>query len=280
MDLMEHALELLQRRAFPAYKRNIDRRKPPLAHGEFGPSAAAALLLTSGLDYHLARVKWLCDIVVERPPLPHAPYFNWKIDYYLPDKIERLLQGSTEKRLRNQLLEVTSMRDYVAHPKLYLVKQLWKSDDNVIEQSPKLATGVEHRKKTESRKQKRFERTASLRLPLVTTWISYVDMVLCVLVITRFVNLLQEKCDYRGSLGSFSVRNDPTGFFHDWGSTTRKSILLEEWVQAFFNSLSPADQQLVQKRLGTKPSKYIQKRISSALIPEFLRKPPPWKMHP
>ena len=77
MDLMEHALEMLQRRALPVYKRNIDRRKPPIAHGEFGPSAAAALLLTSGLDYHLARLKWLCDIVVERPPLPHAPYFNW-----------------------------------------------------------------------------------------------------------------------------------------------------------------------------------------------------------
>ena len=295
---MEPALELLQRRVFPVYKHNIDKRKPPLAHGEFGSSAAALLLLTSGLDYHLARLKWLCDIVVEQPPLPYAPYFNWEMDNYLTDKIERLLYRPSEQRLKEQLIEMTSVRDCVAHPKLYLVKQLWKPDDTVIEQSPKLATGVKHRHKTISRKMKRSERTASLRLPLVTTWISYVDMVLCVLVINRFVNLLEEKCDYRGSLGSFSVRNDPADFFRDWGTTTRKSVLLEEWAQAFFDSLAPADQQSVHKRLGTIPSKYIKKRIRATRmikrvrkgimeydlqddpIPEFLRKPPTWKMHP
>jgi hypothetical protein len=53
----------------------------------------------------------------------------------------------------------------------------------------------------------------------------------------------------------------------------------------------------VQKRLGTMPSKYIEKRVNDFPIkkrvrkddieyelqdipkPEFLRKPPPWKMH-
>ena len=123
-------------------------------------------------------------------------------------------------------------------------------------------------------------------------------MVLCVLVINRFINLLQEKCEYRGSLGSFSVRNDPTDFFRDWGNTTRKSVQLEELAQAFFNSLALADQLSVQKRLGTVPSKYIQKRAKDVPLrkrmrngvigyefqdtptPEFLRKPPPWRMHP
>ena len=59
-------------------------------------------------------------------------------------------------------------------------------------------------------------------------------MVLCVLVINRFLNLLQEK--YGSSyawLGGFSVQNVPAGFFQGWGNTMRKSVLLEEWAQAF-----------------------------------------------
>ncbi|MBX3301763.1 MAG: hypothetical protein KF693_06075 [Nitrospira sp.] len=224
--------------------------------------------------------------------------FYWGIDDFLTTKIEKLLQRSGENRLKNQLLEVTSMRDSVAHPKLYLVKQLTKPDDSISEQKAELAAGVKHRQKTIARKLKRSERTVSLRLPLVATWISYVDMVLCVLIINRFLNLLQEKYDYYAWLGGFSVQNIPTGFFHDWGSTTRKSVLLEEWAQAFFDSLKLTDQQSVQERLGTTPSKYIKKRVKAVRIvkrvrkgvieyelqndpkPEFLRKPPPWKMHP
>jgi hypothetical protein len=298
MDLMGHALELLQQQAFPVYKRNIDRRAPPIAHGEFGPSATAALLLPSGLDYHLSRLKWLRDIVVESPPLPHTPYFNWEIDHFLTTKIERLLHRPSERRLREQLLEMTSMRDSVAHPKLYLVTQLIKPDDTVTEQRAKLAAGVKHRDKTIARKLKRSERTASLRLPLVATQISYVDMVVYVLVLNRFVNLLQEKYDGYAWLGGFSVRNIPEGFFQGWGTTTRKSILLQDWAQAFFNSLAPADQQSVEDRLGAKASKYIQKRVQYPRIRnrvrkdgikyefentpklEFLRKPPPWPMKP
>jgi hypothetical protein len=77
-----------------------------------------------------------------------------------------------------------------------------------------------------------------------------------------------------------------------------RGSLLEEWAQAFFDSLAPADQQSVQKRLGAKPSKYIQKRVKDFPLrkrvrngvigyelqdtpkPEFLRKPPLWKMLP
>lgn len=281
MVLMGHALEVLQQRAFPVYAKNRDNRYPPFAPGEYGPSTVAAVLLTSGLDYHLARLKWLRDIIVEQPPLPHTPYFNWEIDDFLTTKVERLLQRPREKRLREQLLELTSMRDSVAHPKLYIVEQLIKPDDSISENKARLAAGVKHRRKTIDRKLRRSERTVSLRLPLVATWISYVDMVLCVLVINRFLNLLQEKYGHYSWLGGFSVQNVPAGFFHGWGSATRKSIQFEEWAQTFFNSLKPADQQSVQERLGAAPSKYIQKRVQDLPTkPEFLRKPPPWEMHP
>jgi hypothetical protein len=64
------------------------------------------------------------------------------------------------------------------------------------------------------------------------------------------------------------------------------------------NSLAPADQQLVERRLRTSPSKYIENRIQYPRVvkrvrkgqieydlqdapkPEFLRKTPPWYMHP
>ena len=298
MDLIGHALEQIQRGAFPVYKKNIDRRDPPFAHGEFAPSAIAILLITSGLDYHLARLKYLRDLGRQKPPLPHTPYFNWKIGDSLHTKIERLLIKRTEKRLREQLIELTIMRDSVAHPKLYCIRQLIRPDYSPTKEKAKLSDGASHRKKALQRKLKRSERTKCLRLPLVPTWISYPDIVVCILVLTRFLNLIEEK--YRNPyawVGGFSVRNDPACFFHRWGDKTRRSISMEEWAQAFFDSLAPEDQQRVQKRLGAEAAKYIRKRQSRPKIgkgtiadifrvmrnppkPEFLWKAPPWPVGP
>ena len=295
---MVHALEVVQREAFPVYQRNIDQRDPPFAHGEFGPCAIAILLLCSGLDYHLARLKYLRDLRPHRPPLPHTPYFNWRIGDYLPAKIERLLIKRTEKRLREQLIEVTIMRDSVAHPKLYLIRHLMRPDYSVTRQKVKLSDGADHRPKALQRKLKRSERTKCLRLPLVPNWISYPDIVVCILVLNRFLILLEEKYQNPYAwVGGFSARNYPPNFFHGWGDKTRRSISLEEWTTAFFNSLSEADKKAVQKRLGAEASKYIEKRqlvpkmgkgtISDILRymqdppePEFLRKAPPWSPRP
>jgi len=52
-------------------------------------------------------------------------------------------------------------------------------------------------------------------------------MVLCVLVINRFLNLLQEK--YGSSyawLGGFSVQNVPAGFFQGWAT---------QWESRFYS---------------------------------------------
>jgi len=74
--LIERGLSLLQRDAFPVYQINRDRRGPPFAQGENLPSAIALLLLSSGLDYHLARLKWLRDLTEHKPPLSVPTYFN------------------------------------------------------------------------------------------------------------------------------------------------------------------------------------------------------------
>lgn len=295
MDLMGHALQCIQSDAFPTYRQNIDKREPPFAHGEFSPCAIAILLLTSGLDYHLSRLKYFRDVYEFTPPLP--PYFNWRMGDPLSVKIEKLLIKRTERCLRDQLIELTVMRDTVAHPKLYVITQIMKEDYSFTEQVAKLSDGEKHWPKTLKRKMIRFEKTKSLRLPLVPTWISYVDIVTCVLVITRFLHLIEKKYgNPAGWFGDFSVKNVPTGFFSGWGNMTRRSIPLSEWAQAFFKSLSPGDQQKVQKRLGTTVSKYIHKspippkRIRHGSIgnildamrnppkPEFLRMPPPWPM--
>ncbi len=295
MDLMGHALQSIQSNAFPTYQKNIDKREPPFAHGEFSPCAIAILLLTSGLDYHLSRLKYFRDVHEFTPPLP--PYFNWKMGDPLSTKIERLLVKRTEWRLRDQLIELTVMRDTVAHPKLYVITQIMRADYSFTEQIAKLCDGEKHRSKTLKMRMIRFEKTKSLRLPLVPTWISYVDIVTCVLVITRFLHLIEKKYgNPAGWFGDFSVKNVPAGFFPGWGNMTRRSIPLSEWAQAFFKSLSPGDQQKVQNRLGTNVSKYIQKdpiapmRMRHGSIgnildsmrnppkPEFLRKPPPWPM--
>jgi hypothetical protein len=300
MDLIVHALGLIQRESLPVYLRNIDQRDPPFAHGEFAPSAIAILLMTSGLDYHLARLKYLRDVLPHKPPLPHTPYFNWSIGDSLPEKIDKLLHKRTEKRLKEQLIELTIMRDSVAHPKLYLVRRFMRPDYTSTPEIARLAGGEKHRSKALQRKLKRSERTKTLRLPLVPSWISYVDIVICVLVLNRFLNLLEERYgNPYGWVGGLSVLNIPKGFFKDWGDTTRRSIPLSDWTQAFFNSLATSDQQNAHKRLGTAVSRYISKRqvrlpkmsIKGSILktifelqnppqPEFLRKPPPWKMVP
>lgn len=295
MDLLRHALQAIQSEGFPVYQTNIDRREPPFAHGEFSPCAIGILLLATSLDYHLSRLKYFRDVYRFTPPKPQ--YFNWQMGDPLSLKIEKLLIKTTEKRLKDQLIELTIMRDAVAHPKLYVITQIMDEDYSFTEQVAKLCDGERHRPKTLQRKMRLSERTKSLRLPLVPTWISYVDIVLCVLVATRFLHLIEEKYgNPAGWFGDFSVRNVPAGFFPNWGNTTRRSISLSEWAQGFFDSLAPSDQHKVQKRLGAKVTDYIHKRpmvprkirhgsigdiletMRNPPEPEFLRKPPPWPM--
>ena len=123
MGLIEHGLTLLQTHSFPVYKKNIDQRDPPFAPTEFTPSAIAILLMSAGLDYHLARLKWFRDITPYKPPLPYPTYFNWNIGDPLSEKISKLLIQKNERSLKEQLVELTIVRDSVAHPRLYLVKQ-------------------------------------------------------------------------------------------------------------------------------------------------------------
>jgi hypothetical protein len=261
VDLIGHALGLIQREAFPSYQRNIEGRDPPFSRGEYIPSAIAILLLISGLDYHLARLKYFTDGVRSKPPLPYTPDLEWEIDDFFYTKIDQLLIKRTEKRLKEQLIELTMMRDSVAHPKLYLISQLMRPDYSFTKQKAKLSGGAKHGKKALQRKLKRSERSKCLGLPLVPTWISYVDIVLCVLVLNRLLNLLEEKYGkFYSLIGGLEARNAPPGFFHGWGDKTRRSISMEEWAQAFFDSLSPRDQRNVEKRLGTEASRYVRKR--------------------
>jgi hypothetical protein len=164
-DLIMQALDTVQRQAFRVYQRNAEDRAS-LAHGEFGPCAGAILLLTAGLDFHLARLKYLRDIARYKRPFPHTPYFDWDIDYFLTDKIGRLLIKRGEKSLKTHLLELTAMRDSVAHPKLYLIRDLIKPDFS-FSKPQATRSGWEHRKKTADLKRKRSERTRFLQLPLV-----------------------------------------------------------------------------------------------------------------
>jgi hypothetical protein len=268
---------MVQRGAFPFYQKSIgEGERDSLSRGEYIPCAIAIVLLTSGLDYHLARLKYLRDVARPKPPWPHTPYFNWTTGDFLTLKIGRLLIKKNEKRLKEQLMELTIMRDSIAHPKLYLIRQLLRPDFTASKQKAK-TTDWQHRDKALKRKRKRSERTLSLRLPLVPTWISYPDMVVCILVLIRFFNLLEEKYgSYFSMIGNFFARNNPTGFFGGWGERDRKAITLGTWGQAFFDSLTPADQQTVRKRLGAEVSKYVQRRRAPPQRPEFLRKAPHW----
>lgn len=198
-----------------------------------------------------------------------------------------------ERSLKEQLVELTIVRDSVAHPRLYLIKQAMHSDFSFNKPRAELSRGAELRPKALRRKLKGSERTKSLRLPLVSSWISYPDAVICVLVLYRFLNLLERKYGNPYAwVGNFFIRNNPTGFFKDT-EETKLCVSMGEWVAAFFESLLQDDQKQVRKRLGTSFSMYLHKirpriRFSCGAVshitrmmpnppkPAFLHKAPPW----
>ena len=198
-----------------------------------------------------------------------------------------------ERSLKEQLVELTIVRDSVAHPRLYLIKQAMHSDFSFNKPRAELSRGAELRPKALRSKLKGSERTKSLRLPLVSSWISYPDAVICVLVLYRFLNLLERKYGNPYAwVGNFFIRNNPTGFFKDT-EETKLCVSMGEWVAAFFDSLLQDDQKQVRKRLGTSFSMYLHKirpriRFSCGAVshitrmmpnppkPAFLHKAPPW----
>src|SRR5688572_2869540 len=87
LNFVESAFLLLVNESLPVYRHNIGRKRPPVAAGENVPAAAAIMLLTTGLDYHLCRLKYLRDLARHTPPLPHTPYFNWSFGQSLSLKM-------------------------------------------------------------------------------------------------------------------------------------------------------------------------------------------------
>jgi len=300
MQLVEAALAVLQEKSLPVYRRNIDKPRPPVAHGENTPAAIAVLLLLSGLDHHLARLKYLRDCSKPSISAKYPTYFNWTIGDELSKKLERLLFSRNEKRLREQLIECTIMRDSVAHPRLYWISETMRSDLSFSKPTVKLALGADLRAKAFKRKRKRIEYTNALRLPLVPTWISYPDAVTCLLVVHRFLNTLERRYGNPYAwIGSFHTRNTPSDFFVNCKPNDLKSVTLDEWTKAFFASLSDTDMRNVRKRLRGNISLYLNKKIipprpfrNTGSIgdmlramrrpgtPSFLHKPPPWPMTP
>ena len=134
---------------------------------------------------------WLRDIAPHKPPLSYPTYFNWKIGDSLLEKIFELLIQKTERRLKEQPVELTIVRDSVTHPRLDLIKQAMRSDLSFGTPRAELSRGAERTPKALLRKLKGSERTKTLRLPLISSWISYPNAVTCVLVLHPFHNLLE-----------------------------------------------------------------------------------------
>lgn len=73
-------------------------------YGENVGAALSIVLMVTGLDYHLCRLKYLRDLAKYRKPFPYTPCFTWGIDDVLPKKLEGLLiQRMKGRCLRNCL---------------------------------------------------------------------------------------------------------------------------------------------------------------------------------
>lgn len=274
--LIEHALCCLQKEALPAYLKNSFQRSPPIAINENVPSAIATLLLLTGVDYHLARLKYLRDIGPDQPPPSNKP-LNWKMGDSLATKvegllaepgkeglkshllemgdslsakIEGLLTEQDEEDLKSHLVEMTLMRNYVAHSQIYEEDRATLSDDYTTEVTAKLPTGSIHRAKTLCHKDKNSEYTGLLRLPLVPTWISYPDVVACVCVLDRLQSLLVDRYgEHLGGMTRFVVPSVPETNFFPGITTGSHTVTLREWAEAFFYSLTPDCQSKLRIRV-------------------------------
>jgi hypothetical protein len=279
MGLIQMGLTLLQNHAFPVYLKNIIRETDsPIAHGESTPSSIAVLLITTGLDHHLARLKFIRDYDHHDSLQTALPYFKWQMGDDLCKKVEGLLIGPKEKTLKEQLIELTILRDCVAHPKFYIIKDSWSEDHGWGKSSAILSQGAVHREKARTRKRAGSERTKLLALPFVSTWISYRDVVMCVILINRFLHLLARRYGHPyANVPSLLTQNVPDGFFNDTSHKTRRSVSFDEWTRAFYRSLSSIDKKVVGGRLGSGSLSYglgASRPLSYVKRPQFLRNSP------
>jgi hypothetical protein len=297
LNLIESAFLLLTEHSLPVYRHNISRQRPPVAGGENVNAAASIVMLVTGLDYHLCRLKYLRDVAVHKPPLPHTPYFDWTFGDPLSSKLKKLLKRPKEKRLLTQLIELTVCRDSIVHPKFYTVTHSWDADFNDKRLSAKLSPGVTLGNKAIAHKMRRRDFTRMLRLPIVPTWVSYVDAVVCILVLHRLLNLLEWRCGnpYAWVGGITAYEKQTRDLFQGWNWGHSHPRELEDWAKAFFQTLSAQDQDKVKKSLGGRLDPYLKKRRSRIRLrggakntltdipqarrnppkPEFLYKPPP-----
>lgn len=261
MDLIRSAFLLLIKHSLPVYKKNIDRKRPPVAAGENANAAAAIVLLTTALDYHLCRLKYLRDVAKHDPPLPYIPYFSWTFGDALSKKLEGLLISTKQRRLLAQLIELTICRDSIIHPKFHTIIHVIDADQELKKLKAKLPPGTSIRKKESAHKMKRKELTRLLKMPLVPTWVSYVDAVICVLVLHRFFNLVEAQYGnpYGWIGGLMAYGGEAKDLFTGWDWRKHFPSELEDWVRAFYKSLSPDDQEWIRKRLGGKVSHYLEK---------------------
>jgi hypothetical protein len=297
-SLIESAFLLLTERALPVYRYNINRQRPPVAGGENVNAAASIVMLATGLDYHLCRLKYLRDVAIHNPPLPHTPYFDWTFGDSLSWKVAKLFKKAAEKRLMTQVIEMTVCRDSIVHPKFYTVTHSWDADFNDKRLAAKLSPGITLGNKAIAHKMRRRDFTRMLRLPIVPTWISYVDAVVCILVLHRVLNLLEWRYgnSYAWVGGITAYQKQTKELFTEWNWVRSHPRDLQDWTKAFFQSLSDEDQRKVKNRLGGRLDPYLKKKRPRIRLrsgakytltdilqarrnppkPEFLYKPPPW----
>lgn len=298
ISLIESAFLLLTERSLPVYQRNIDRPRPPVATRENVNAAAAIVMLTTGLDYHLCRLKYLRDVSIPDPPLPHTPYFNWTFGHALSKKLRQLLMGVRGSRLLRQLIEITVCRDAIVHPKFYTVTHSRDAHLIYTKLKAELPVGATLDPKAIENKMRRRDFTKLLKLPLVPTWVSYVDGVVCILVFHRLLNLLEARYGnpyaWVGGITAYEDQTKP--LFTGWNWHRAHPRELEDWAKAFFQSLSADDQGRVKKNLGGQLDPYLKKRLPKIRLPagsnpslaailkaiqrppkkpDFLSKPPP-----
>lgn len=258
-QLIEAAFALLYLKALPVYTLFSGRQRPPISGPENANSSAAIVLLTAGLDSHLCRLKYLHDVAPRQRSESNRSPLPFRLDDALSIKIMHLMTKKRDVKLKEELIEITICRDIIVHPKIYLEERTYQKWE-ITKMTSRLASGIQLRQKQLDHMLKRLPLTRRLRLNLVPTWISYVDAVVCILVINRFLKLLQSRYGfpyaYIGPV--FADPDEIRALFRGWNFEESEPDRLADWSAAFYKSLSQNDQIVVRRVLRGTFSRYLQ----------------------
>jgi len=235
--------------ALPIYQQN--KTRPPVAGRENIESSAALMVLVAAIESHVNRLMYF-----ESKGLSTDNNLLKKLNVYLPQKRNRVLL--------KQLEEVTVSRDAIVHAHVWEEWRQYDRKGNLTRQSWKVAQITHLRGKTRRSLAKRRPVSRHLRLNLMPTNVSYIDIVKSLVVALCLLCELEKRYgNPKAVIGPFSPGPRLARIF----LKNRENRSLEDWVGGALRFLHPADRKEVEGRLRLRVVAHERMLVAGGFLP-------------